>query len=826
MNQLNKFFLKKFFICFLSCFIILICIFSSFMYLKSTNAKKQANLIAGNINYRIEQALLHEGEKLIIFEEILLDKGDLILNAMNASEGRDYGQQFVLTARLLHKKNLNDTLQLIAYNNISYTYPAEDKTKITAEDTVFLDQIKEKKYDRQSESLHRIYAAYDTADPQNPKLILRNPVYFMDGTAWGFAKMQIYLNEFLHGINLDNLHEQGYVFYFTFENDGKSHTIFDPARNTRSTPAAISIPLYDKSITFHIVPKQGWIDLQTVFSRFGVVFVVSLLVAYYMSKFSQSVIVIEESRANGEKAKEITIQAYKNADQANTAKNSFLSTMSHDMRTPMNAIMGFCSLLEMDYADKEKVLNYSQKINSSCQHLLRLINDVLDMGKIESGKVNLQLQNVPLAKLLDEVNLFIRPLAEEKKQLFTIETRHINHENIIADKLRLNQILLNLLSNAVKYTPKGGCISLSVHEIPKNSNKLCELEFTVRDNGIGISKEFLSRIFEPFSRETGERLEAIQGTGLGMAITKNLVDLMGGTITVQSQIDKGTVFTVNLTFQVEETADESNFLKEHGISRIAVIDSDHAAQNVVKAAFAPYQVEVLCAETTDKALELLQSEKHPELILLGEKLNENNWLEFAKKIRNNNLSMPIFLLTENEWTNSEQKAFSAGIINGSITKPFFFSKLKAALESILCAATPAKRKQTLKNLNILVAEDNDINIQVIENILCKLGAACTVCKNGQIALETFERSAKNEYNAILMDIQMPVLNGLEAAAAIRACSHADAKSIPIIAMTANAFSEDVKASLASGMNAHLPKPVSLTVLSETILKFVHKTDTK
>lgn len=648
----------------------------------------------------------------------------------------------------------------------------------------------------------------------------------MDGTAWGFAKMQIYLNEFLRGINLDSLRGQGYVFYFTFENGGKTYTIFDPAQNTKAEPVTISVPLYNNSIRFHIVPQKGWLDMQTVISRFSVVFVVSLLVAYYMSKFSQSVIVIEESRANEEKAKEITIQAYKNADQANTAKNSFLSIMSHDMRTPMNAIMGFCTLLEMDYADKEKVLNYSQKINTSCQHLLRLINDVLDMGKIESGKVNLQLQNVSLAKLLDEVSLFIRPLTEEKKQNFTIETHNINHENIIADKLRLNQILLNLLSNAVKYTQKGGCISLSVREIPKNSSKLCELEFTVQDNGMGISKEFQSKIFEPFSRETGERLEAIQGTGLGMAITKNLVDLMGGTISVQSQINKGTVFTVNLTFQVEEITDERTFLREHGISRIAVIDPDPDTQDIVSAAFAPYRVEVISAQTADEALILLQNQKQPDMILLGKKLDGNNGLAFAETLKKNNLTMPIFLLIETEWTNIEQKAFSAGTISGIITKPFFFSKLKASLESILGTAAPKKWKQTLKNLNILVAEDNDINIQVIENILCKLGASCTVCKNGQIVLETFERSAENEYDAILMDIQMPVLNGLEAAAAIRAYRHARAASVPIIAMTANAFSEDVKASLSSGMNAHLAKPINLATLNDTILKFVHKPDTE
>lgn len=818
MDSKRKIFLKKFFLRFCVCFLILCTIFSVFVFFRRAALKDQTQIIAANIAFRVQQALRYEGEKLIIFEEILLDKKDAILNAMDVSLGKDYKQQFILTARLLRKKQVNQRIQLVGYNGITYSYPENDNTQSPA-DEKFLNFLSQTKY--HPEDIHKIFADFKISNNKMPILVLRNPIYYSSGKAWGFAKIELFLPRFLYHTYLNNLIKQGYYYSFACRAEDKTVKLLSTAPKSAKDKLEQTVQLYNQNLQFSLYPITGWIDMKTVISRLTVIFFLSLFTSYYMAKFSLSITIIKESLANEQRAKEITFQAYKNADQANTAKNSFLSTMSHDIRTPMNAITGFCTLLEMDYDKKEKVLAYTQKIQTSCQHLIALINDVLDMSKIESGNVSLQANGFSLAKLIDEINIFIRPLTEEKEQNFTIRTENIIHENIIGDKLRLNQILLNLLSNAVKYTPKNGNISFFVRELPMAGTQTCKLQFTVKDDGLGMSKEFQRKIFEPFAREIDSRTDKIQGTGLGMAIVKNLTELMGGTIKIESELNNGSTFTLTLEFPIEKKGEELSCLKQYNINSVLIAENDRDTENAVRESLSGHGITLHFAQNAQEAKAFFGSDgTDTDLVLLSAAFDNGNGLELAKHFRTQKPNLPIFLLSTDQINQSEHKAQTAGSITGFIPKPFFFSNLIHALKQTETPKTSIKYGSPLKNLHILAAEDNDINIQLIDSLLTKLGASCKICKNGLLAYEEFEKSQKNEYDVILMDIQMPVMDGLEATKFIRNSQHPRAKTIPIIAMTANAFADDINASLARGMNDHITKPIDIAVLSAAILKAV------
>lgn len=820
MKTKQKLFFKSFFIRFFVCFSILALIFSAFIFFKQASLKEQCSAIAHNIAFRIHQALKYESEKLIIFEELLLDKGDLILNDMQISDSEEYYRQFWLTAELLHKNTVNQQLQLISINNNAYSYPGT-QNPVDENDKKFLAALKTADSKFQNEDIHKIYGAFETSDNGTPLLVLRNPVYYGNGKPWGFAKIELTLSDFLYSMYLNNLINQGFYYTFEYVRNNEKHTALGTAPEYRTQKQVLNIDVYGPNLIFSLIPVKGWVDLNTVLTRFSVIFVVSLLIGYYMTKFTLCMIIIKEKRANEQKAKELIEQAYKDIDQANTAKNLYLSTMSHDIRTPMNAIMGFCTLLKMDYDHKEKVLNYTQKIHTSCQHLMGLINDILDMSKIESGKVSIHESSFSIASLVDEVKMFINPLVNEKKQNFTVEIGKIVHENIIGDNLRLNQILLNLLSNAVKYTPKNGSVLFQVRELPGSSPKSCKMEFTVKDDGIGMSKEFQEKIFEPFAREADGRTDNIQGTGLGMAITKNLVDLLGGTIEFKSELNKGSVFVLTLEFQTEENEEEFNYLKKNNINSILIADDDPAAKAAVENTLQGHGIRLFFASTLEDAKNLADNpETKPDLVLINPKIDGGKGTELAACIKSQKLTVPVFLLIGSGMEQDGHNACAEGIVNGFLPKPFFFTNLIHALKNTFAPKQKQNDSRPLENLNILAAEDNDINIQLIGNLLEKLGASCKICKNGLLACEEFEKSAENQYDVILMDIQMPVMNGLEAAKFIRNCRHPKAKSIPVIAMTANAFSDDIKASLECGMNDHVTKPVNIDLLSAAILKAV------
>lgn len=512
------------------------------------------------------------------------------------------------------------------------------------------------------------------------------------------------------------------------------------------------------------------------------------------------------------------------AKSANEAKSNFLANMSHDIRTPMNAIIGFSSLLEKEAGNEEKVKEYNRKIAFSGHHLLSLINDVLDMSKIESGKTSLNYEEFNFSDFLEELCEMVAPQAKAKKQNFEIRTKGALPESVLGDKLRINQILINLLSNAIKYTQEGGNICLGVEVLEKATRNHIHLKFTVKDNGVGMSDEFVKIIFEPFSRETTSMTKEIQGTGLGMAITKNIVDLMGGTISVKSKINSGSEFVVELELAESENINQDeNFCKNHNINRVLVVDDDKDILEDVKLLMEEAGVDTEIAQSGKKAIQMVKKKEKSgekfDIVLLDWKMPEMNGIETAKAIKSEYPNLPIIIMTSYDLSEIDVEAKEAGI-NLLMPKPFFISNFKNLILKMNDEEKEKSEKKeiSLEGLKVLAAEDNEINAEILQELLDIEGAICDIAGDGRAAVEKFESSSAGQYDIIFMDIQMPIMNGYEAARAIRESSHVMAKSIPIIAMTANAFDDDVKAALDAGMNAHLAKPIDMNKLKQTIDK--------
>ena len=516
-------------------------------------------------------------------------------------------------------------------------------------------------------------------------------------------------------------------------------------------------------------------------------------------------------------------EALAQANRANEAKSAFLSNMSHDIRTPMNAIIGFTALLSKDAESPEKVREYTRKISASSQHLLSLINDVLDMSKIESGKTSLNIAPFSLPGLMEELYTILLPQARAKRQDLAFHVHGRPAEQLLGDKLHLNQILINLLSNAIKYTPDGGEISLLVEDLAPTAPQYAHLCFTVRDNGIGMSEKFLETVFDPFSREENSTASGIQGTGLGMAITKNLVELMGGTIQVQSRQGDGTAFTVELSFALPAQPYEENFWARKGISRILVADDDEQMCLDIRGIMDGAGVEVAYATDGHSAVEAAARARERgagfHVILIDWKMPGQKGVETARLLRAEvGRDVPILVLTAYDWDDIEDEAFAAGV-NAFMPKPFFVSTFRQVLDGLDCAqsANPAPPPvDALKGLFFLVAEDNELNAEILSEMLDMEGAGCELAVNGELAVERFLRADPDRYDMILMDVQMPVMGGYEATRRIRASGHPRAADIPIVAMTANAFAEDVRHALDAGMNGHLSKPIDMNAMRELL----------
>ena len=535
----------------------------------------------------------------------------------------------------------------------------------------------------------------------------------------------------------------------------------------------------------------------------------------------KKIIVYISDRTKERKIQDTLSQALDMAQVANKAKSSFLGSVSHDIRTPMNAIMGLVMLLREEADDPERVLEYTQRIDAASQHLLGLINDVLDMNKIEGG-ATLNISELNLPDIIDELNTIIRPQARAKKQAFHIYATSFSHEYLLGDKLRINQVLINILSNAVKYTPEGGKIEMYVSELPQVMKDYLNLQFIIKDNGQGMSEEYLKVIFDPFTREQNSATNKIQGTGLGMAITKSLVELMGGTIKVESALGKGSTFTLNLQLRIQETTDDPKFWSNHGVTKMIVADDDEEICRNIMKGMSKTGVMVQCALSGQEAIEKMRTAREAgepfDLMLLDWKMPDLDGLETARLIRQNYPKLPILFFTAYDWNDIAQEAIEVGVEH-FLPKPFFMHTFKEAIQRMMGGRkrqSIIREDSVVEGMHILVVDDVEVNRMILVKILGTLGATCETAENGQIALDKFNESAPGDYDLILMDVQMPVLDGHSATRAIRASQHPDAKQISIIAMTANAFVDDVRDALAAGMDAHVSKPIVLDQLKATI----------
>ena len=546
---------------------------------------------------------------------------------------------------------------------------------------------------------------------------------------------------------------------------------------------------------------------------------------YHMDKDGDDVLVIILSdRTYEQQIRNHMEDALHTAEAANLAKSQFLSNMSHDIRTPMNAIVGFSQLLLRHDKKPEKVRNYAEKIVISSQHLLSLINDVLDMSKIESGKTTLNLSDVNLADIVQETDNIIRPQAKKKNQTFVVKSDNVEYCCITADKLRLSQILLNILSNAVKYTGEGGNITFEIKGMNLSNPQIAKYKFIISDNGIGMSEEYLKDIFKPFTREETSLTETVQGTGLGMAITKNLIDLMGGVIKVRSTQGVGTTYEVTMEFRIADIKTNKDFWNRYGISRILIVDDEiDICENIVATIngtgiTAQYALDGANAVAMIKTAD---EDGNPyDVVVTDWKMPGMDGIDTVAAIGEERLEKePMIFISAYEWGEIKEKAETLGIA-GFISKPFFLANLQGGIENAINKTEHETRQNhVLAGKNFLVAEDNVINAEMLKELLKTEGAACDCAKDGMAAVNVFKHSKKGQYDMIFMDVQMPNMDGYEATRTIRRMKHPDAKDIPIVAMTANAFANDVKAAFDCGMDAHLAKPIDIDRIKDIVGKF-------
>ena len=555
---------------------------------------------------------------------------------------------------------------------------------------------------------------------------------------------------------------------------------------------------------------------------------------YYLNQ-RQQIKIRREREAERELHNKQLTEALQAAQMASNSKTTFLSNMSHDIRTPMNAVIGFTTLLAKDAENPDKVREYTKKIMASGQHLLSLINDILDVSKIESGKVVLNVEEFTLNDLVSSVDAIIRPMAGARSQEFHVEVTDVKHEYLIGDETRINQILINLLSNAVKYTPEGGNIWFRIIGLKQRSSQFEHIRIEVEDDGYGMTPEYLKTIFDGFTRAENSTTNKVQGTGLGMAITKNIVELMGGTIEVTSEVGKGSLFRVDLEFRIPEGQADKKFWEESGISRLLFVDADVREERNIRMLMDGMGIAVDTASCVEEAVHKMEevngTQRAYHMLMVEWDVPDMEGIRTVERIRE---ALPepapiLFITTYGadgmECLDGMEEALRMGY-TGVLMKPFFLSALKEKITEMRTGEAGGKQEaetgeeNSLEGLNFLAAEDNEINAEILSEILSMEGAKCEIAENGRLALERFMRAGEGEFDAILMDVQMPVMNGYDATRAIRALNREDAAKIPIIAMTANAFAEDEKEALNAGMNVHLAKPVDVELLKKVLRQYI------
>ena len=505
------------------------------------------------------------------------------------------------------------------------------------------------------------------------------------------------------------------------------------------------------------------------------------------------------------------------ADRANQAKTDFLSTMSHDIRTPMNAIIGLTTIAGKNVEDAAAVRENLRKINLASNHLLTLINDILDISKVESGKLTLSPVTFSIVECAENLVNISQPMVKEKNIDFNFRVNRFQQEYLYADQLRINQIYINLLSNAIKYTQPGGRVCVELREAPGQTDKTVRITYVVADTGMGMTPEFMERMYQPFSRQTDSRVNMIQGTGLGLAITKQMIDLMHGTIECESQVGKGTTFTVTLEIPLADKLMDEFMLPP---IRVLLADDDEVLLETARDTLRSIGVEADTALSGAEAVRMASGRCAYRVVILDWKMPDMDGIEAARRIRAQvGDEVPILLISAYSWSDIEDVARDAGV-DGFISKPLFrttlYDKLSELLGNENTRADQEDDGADLADMRILVAEDNDTNWEIISMLLDMYGIQTERAENGQLAVERMAKAEQGAFHLIFMDIQMPVMNGIEATKAIRALSDPWASQIPIIAMTADAFSENVAECLAAGMNGHIAKPIDMKLVLKEI----------
>ena len=608
----------------------------------------------------------------------------------------------------------------------------------------------------------------------------------------------------------------GYVVFRTPQTDGWEYMYYAPA-GINQWSIAVSVPEKEAFSSVFAV--------QRVCVYLGVL-MAAVIILYYMWVRGNAKRITQKAVEQA-----VLTEKLQKAEAADRAKSVFLSNMSHDIRTPMNAIIGFTTLAQANLDNREKAQEYLKKILSSSNHLLSLINDILDMSRIESGKLHIEEKECTIPDIFRDMRNIIQTQMQEKQLNFFMDAMDVTDENIYCDKLHVNQVLLNLLSNAIKFTPPGGTVALTIRQKPGAPKGYGSYQICVQDTGIGMNDEFIRHIFEPFERERNSTVSGIQGTGLGMAITKNIIDTMGGTIAVQSEQGKGTRFIVDLDFRLQSEPHREEKVEElEGLHALVVDDNFATCDSVTRML---KQIGMRSEWVLHGREAVLHARQAHELgddyhaYIVDWFLPDLSGLEVVRQIRAIvGEDAPIIIVTAYDWRAFEEEAREAGV-TAFCNKPIFFSELR----SLLVAAAEGDTSQgevtaeealipnvgdRFRGVRLLLTEDNELNREIAEELLSDSGFLVDTAEDGTVAVEKVKNAEPGYYALILMDIQMPRMNGYEATRAIRALDDPGIANIPIVAMTANAFEEDKKQALESGMNAHIAKPIDVKKLLEVL----------
>ena len=613
--------------------------------------------------------------------------------------------------------------------------------------------------------------------------------------------------------------KKGYVVFYSPTADEWFYMYYAPA-NINRWEIAVAVPESNAFANLFAIRKIFYIMAS---------FIAVIMILYYLWVRRNA----KETLARTvEKA--VLEEKLQKAEAAERAKTMFLSNMSHDIRTPMNAIIGFTTLAQTNIDRKERVQEYLGKILSSSNHLLSLINDILDMSRIESGRLNIEEKECSISDIFRDMRNIIQTQMQTKQLNFFMDTIDVMDEDIYCDKLHLNQVLLNLLGNAVKFTPAGGSVSLTIRQMADASDGYGRYEIRVKDTGIGMNPEFAEHIFERFSRERNSTVSGIIGTGLGMAITKSIVDAMGGTIDLETEPGKGTEFIVNVEFRLQTEHKQIGVIEElEGMRALVVDDSFNTCDSVTKMLA---QMGVHSEWTMHGKEAVLRARQSVEMgdgfyaYIVDWILPDLSGVEVVRQIRSIvGDNVPIIIVSAYDWHSIEDEAREAGV-TAFCNKPLFISELRDVLLSVINKTEPEEEsilpvtEEELHGKRILLVEDNELNREIAQELLTEEGFIIESAEDGSIAVDMVQNSVPGYYDLILMDVQMPIMNGYEATKAIRKLENPALANIPVVAMTANAFEEDRRIAMESGMNAHVAKPINVEILMGVISDMLSKSN--